>query len=240
MARTTALLYCPPPRTPGGSIVRRLLILALALALGGAALAADKDSSDTPKAAATRTKLTSTRVEVEWKDTLLRDVLDELFKEKGGGVGIRTDRNAVVLNTKITYKAKDKTIEEVLNDLSEKYEMGWYITSQQNGSYDGAVWLEKSKARGYAPGKEPAKGETKPDPKKEPPKKEEPKKETPAEDGGDKLEKTANNALKFAQDLIKDGKVDKAREYLKNNVIKKYPKTKAAETAKELLEKLDK
>jgi TolA-binding protein len=40
--------------------------------------------------------------------------------------------------------------------------------------------------------------------------------------------------------LIDDGKVDKAKEYLKNNVIKRYPKTKAAETAKQLLEKLDK
>jgi hypothetical protein len=231
--------------------VRRLLMLAFTLALAlGAARAADKDSSETTKAAATRNKLTSTKVEVEWKDTLLRDVLDELFKEKGGGIGFRTDRTAVVLNTKITYKAKDKTIGEVLNDLSDKYEMGWYVTSQQNGGYDGTVWLEKSKARGYAPGKEPAKGETKPEPKKpepkkeepkkEEPKKEEPKKETPSEDDGDKLEKTASNALKFAQDLIKDGKVDKAKEYLKNTVIKKYPKTKAAETAKELLEKLDK
>jgi hypothetical protein len=151
-----------------------MVALARAVALTGIARAADKDSSDTPKAAATRAKLTSTKVEVEWKDTLLRDVLDELFKEKGGGVGFRTDRNAVVLNTKITYKAKDKTIEEVLNDLSEKYEMGWYVTSQQNGGYDGTVWLEKSKARGYAPGKEPAKSETKPDPKKDPPKKDEP------------------------------------------------------------------
>src|SRR5205085_1308632 len=96
-----------------------LVPVALALALPAVAAAADKDSSDTPKAAATRTKLTSTKVEVEWKDTLLRDVLDELFKEKGGGIGFRTDRNAVVLNTKITYKGKDKTVEEVLNDRSD-------------------------------------------------------------------------------------------------------------------------
>lgn len=227
----------------------RLLLaipLALAMMVATVAWAAD-DNADTPKAAATRTKLTSTKVdEVEWKDSLLRDVLDELFKEKGGGIGVRTDRTSVVLNTKITYKAKDKSIDEILNDLCDKYEMGWYIT--QTGTYNGSVWLEKSKARGYEPGKEPSKTAVKPEPKKEEPKKEEPKTEPkpepkpepkePTDEEAERLEKTANNALKFARDLVSDGKVAAAKDYLKT-LIRKYPKTKAAETAKELLKKLD-
>lgn len=228
--------------------MRRMLLvaLALALALPGVAAAADKESTDTPKAAATRTKLTTTKIDVEWKDTVLGDALDELFKEKGGGIGFLTDRNSVSRGvTKITYKAKDKTIEEVLNAIADKLELGWYVKSEQNGGYDGAVWIEKSKARGYAPGKEPAKTAAKPEPKKDPPKKEEvkkeePRKDPPADDDSEKIEKTASNALKFAIELVESGKVDKAKEYLKNTVIKKYPKTKAAETARQLLEKLNK
>jgi FimV-like protein len=64
---------------------------------------------------------------------------------------------------------------------------------------------------------------------------------TKSEDTGsdDKNDELALTKLKFAKSLIEDGKTDKARERLQE-IVKKYPKSTAAEEAKELLKKLRK
>jgi FimV-like protein len=62
---------------------------------------------------------------------------------------------------------------------------------------------------------------------------------TKSEESGsdEKNDELAATKLKFAKSLIDDGKKDKARERLQE-IIKKYPKSNAAEEAKELLKKL--
>lgn len=55
----------------------------------------------------------------------------------------------------------------------------------------------------------------------------------------DDVEAKAHRQLTYAKGYYEDGKLDKAREKYKD-IIAKFPKTKAAEEAKELLEKLDK
>jgi len=62
-----------------------------------------------------------------------------------------------------------------------------------------------------------------------------PKVTTTAETG-DKDEEDAARKLKFAKSLLEDGKDEKAAERFAE-IVKKYPKTKAAAEAKELLQK---
>jgi hypothetical protein len=230
--------------------VYRYLTLALAAALLLPALAA---ADDTPKAAKTRAKL-SMPVSVEWKDTLFRAVVDEL-NDDVPALGIRADtKNGVNLNQKITYKAKEKPVGEVLNELCDKFEMGWYIISNKANGYDGTVYFTRGKERGYEAGKEPDKTaatKEKPDktktankePEKPKPEAEKPKaepKETPektapkAEDDADENERVAGRRLQLAKELQDDGKPEKARDVLQE-IVKKYPKTTAAEEAQKLL-----
>ena len=60
----------------------------------------------------------------------------------------------------------------------------------------------------------------------------------PADDA-DRAERAAARKLKTAQELVEDGKLDRAKEVCEQ-LISQYPKTKAAEEAKKLIEKLDK
>jgi hypothetical protein len=224
--------------------VDRYLTLALAGALLLPGLAA---ADDTPKAAATRKKLKDP-VTVEWKDTRFGDVMDEL-NDAVPGLGMRADtKNGVNLNQKITYKAKDKPVGEVLNDVCDKFDMGWYIISNKANGYDGTVWITRGKERGYKAGEEPDKTATAPKEKpdktkpvaKEPPEKpkpeakEKPETTTKPEEDAEETERIAGRRLKLAKELQDDGKVDKARDVLQD-LVKKYPKTKAAEEAQKLL-----
>ena len=59
------------------------------------------------------------------------------------------------------------------------------------------------------------------------------------DDDPDKMEKDAARKLSFAKILLSDGKTDKAKTWL-NDIVTKFPSTKAADEAKELLKKLDK
>jgi hypothetical protein len=233
--------------------VRRFLVIPLALILlSQAVLAADKD--EPKKVADTRKKLDQ-KIKVKWKDTLLRDVLEEIFKEEDRGIGYRTDKNSVVINTKITYEAKDKPIAEILSDLSDKYDLGWYVWGKPD-AYQGTVWIEKSKLRGYPEGQTPEKKDDKKDKPKDKPKddkkdkpKDEPKedvkkddkkdtpKDEPKADDPEELERKAGKLLALAKMNLDAGKEDKARDRLLE-VVKKYKGTKAAEEAQKLLDKM--
>lgn len=239
----------------------RRFLLAIPLVAAFALLAV---ADDTPKAAATRKKLDQP-ITVLYKDTLLRDVIDDL-KEKVEGLGILADtKGGVNLNSKISYKAEEKPAREVLDGICDKFDLGYLVISQQGTGYDGSLKLTRGKERGYAEGSAPSgkdkskdktkdvkesdktKDKTKDKPKDDPFKTEDkPKEENkpkaeekPAEDDGDKLEGDAARRLKFAKEFLEDGKVERAKERLEE-IVKRYPKTKAATEAKELLEKLDK
>jgi hypothetical protein len=233
------------------------------------AIAADKDA-DTPKAAATRKRLQQ-KISVNYKDMLFRDVRDDL-KEKVEGLGVLEDtKGGVNLNLKITYKAENETLEKILNDICDKYEMGYLVISKQNTGYDGSVKITRGKERGYEAGKEPDKSAAKDKEMKEKepakdktaskdknakkdkdtskdkeatkdkdedkPKTEKPVKEADPEDEAQKAERLAANKLTAIRGVIEDGKTDRAIE-LCEELLKKYPSTKAAKETKELLEKL--
>jgi S1-C subfamily serine protease len=66
-----------------------------------------------------------------------------------------------------------------------------------------------------------------------------PDKPTPKPETAADQEETAARKLKIAKSLAADGKTDKARERY-HDIVKLYPKTKAAEEAKQLLEKPEK
>lgn len=132
--------------------MRTLLPLAALLALVAALAAQDDKPKDTPAAAKTR-KLLKTKVEVEYKDTRLEDVVDDL-KDQVKGLSIRLDtKGGVSRNSTFTYKAKGKTLEEVLDGLFTKPGLGYYVISKKGDAYDGSIWVKQGKERGYPNGK---------------------------------------------------------------------------------------
>jgi len=136
--------------------MRRLVVttsLFAACLVGFVNLFAAEDTKDTPKAAATR-KLLKTKVSVEYKDTTLSDVIDDIkdqIKDKTKKtVGVRLDnKGGVSNNTKFTYKADDKALEVVLDEMFKKNDLGYVVISQQGNAYDGTLLIVKGKARGY-------------------------------------------------------------------------------------------
>jgi hypothetical protein len=116
------------------------------------------EENDTPKAAATR-KLLKIKVSVDYKDTTLSDIIDDIkeqIRDKSKKVlGIRVDnKGGVSNNTKFTYKADDKPLEEVLDEMLKKNDLGYIIVSQRGNAYDGTLLIVKGNARGYPPKKD--------------------------------------------------------------------------------------
>jgi hypothetical protein len=128
--------------------------LTLALAAG---LAAPAAAQETPSAKATRKRLQE-KISVDLADVRLKDALDDLKRELSKPVSFKIDNvSGISNNMKVSYAAKDKTLEQILNDLSDKYDMGYIVQSKANDRYDGWVILRKGKVkeRGYEAGKEP-------------------------------------------------------------------------------------
>jgi hypothetical protein len=231
----------------------------------GVATWALADDNDTPKAAAAR-KLLKQKVTVDWKDEAFRTVMEEL-REQVKGLFFRPDtKSGVQLNTKITLSMKEAPLEQVLNAICDKNGWGYYIISNEKVAYDGNIVVKVGKERGYEEGKEPktakkdddgkdkkaektkakdkveAKGKKKAkddddEPKEKADKDKGEAKEKPAEDP-DRAERAAALKLKTAKELIADDKKERAKEVLED-LVKRYSKTKAAEEAKKLLEKLE-
>jgi hypothetical protein len=113
-------------------------------------------SEDTPKAEATRKVLKSTKLTVDFDDARLEEIMEEL-KEKVPGFKFMLDsKGGVSRNSKLTYKAKDQTVEEILTGVCKKGgDLGWYVISVKNNAYDGLVKITKGGERGYEKGKEP-------------------------------------------------------------------------------------
>ncbi|MCI0377198.1 MAG: hypothetical protein L0215_06320 [Gemmataceae bacterium] len=128
-------------------------IFMLALAAAGVALA-----QESPAAKSARKRLQQKIAEVEWKDTGTKPIFDDLKREMDMPVSIKIDNaSGVSNNTKLTYSAKNKTVEEILNGLCDKGEFGWYVLSNPKDRYDGWVIIRKhkEKERGYEGGKKP-------------------------------------------------------------------------------------
>jgi hypothetical protein len=197
---------------------------------------------DSPGAKATREKKLTTKVKVDFDAKMLREILDELppkVADAGGG-NLRlkiAPGQGVTLTSRFTVKG-EKTLAEVLEEICKDRGWGWYVVSTKVGDQnDGAVYITTNpKEHGYKEGTGPVTGKDKemPKDKKEDPKKEDPKKVDPKPADGEKA----------ATDLLNQGKlrlnlkqVDKAKA-LFEEIISKYPDTKAAAAAKKELEKL--
>jgi hypothetical protein len=147
------------PLSLGGSIMRRLVIAASLFAAclaGFVNLYAADDEKDTPKAAATR-KLLKTKISVSFNDTTLSDVIDEIKdqikeKTKKSIFVLKDNKGGVSNNTKFTYKADNKPLDEVLDEMFKKNDLGYIVVVK--GAYDGALKIVKGKARGYEPKKD--------------------------------------------------------------------------------------
>jgi len=138
--------------------VRRLVLLAAVVAVGAFPLAAA--GKDTPKAAAAR-KLLKKKVSVDYKETRITEVVEDL-QEQVKGLRFRVDnRGGVSNNQTITFKADDKPLDEVLEGMFKKNDLGYVVISNPRDTYDGTVLIKKGKERGYAKGQEPDKGKDK-------------------------------------------------------------------------------
>lgn len=131
----------------------RLLMTAslLAACFVGLANLSDAQEKDSPKAAATR-KLLKTKVSVDFKDTTLTDVIDDIKdqikeKTKKNLFILKDNKGGVSNNTKFTYKADDKPLEKVLDEMFKKNDLGYVVLTK--GTYEGAMIIVKGKARGY-------------------------------------------------------------------------------------------
>jgi hypothetical protein len=229
--------------------MRRLLVVVLPLIAWFASLAlADED---TAKAAATR-KLLKHKVTLEYKDEAISVLVDDI-KDQIKGLSLRLDvKSGLNRNTKVTISKKDAPLDEVLNAICDKQGWGYSIISKEKNAYDGQLVLKNnSKERGYEEGTEPAgakddkdakdKGKTKDKKdgkgKGEPAGKAEPKPKEKGADDEERAERAATLKLKTAKELIAEDKKERAKEVLED-LLKKYPRTKAAEEAKKLLDKL--
>ena len=115
----------------------------LALAKVFPAFAADKD---TPAAAKTRSERLKVKVTVEWKNLFLRDCLAELVSAMDdAGLGKIEVKNGigVSMNTRMTFSAKDKPIEEVLDGLLKTNDLAYDIISKKGDKTDGGLMIKK-------------------------------------------------------------------------------------------------
>ncbi|HTU21043.1 MAG TPA: hypothetical protein VMG10_23525 [Gemmataceae bacterium] len=138
--------------------MRRLVLTVglVAVCLAGFVSQLSAQEKDTPRAAATR-KLLKTKISVEYKDTILKDVMDDIKdqiqeKTKKKIFVIYDNKGGVSLNTKFTYKADDKPLETILDEMFKKNDLGYVVV--QKGAYPGALEIVKGKARGYLEKKE--------------------------------------------------------------------------------------
>jgi hypothetical protein len=114
---------------------------------------------ETPSAKKTRERLKQ-KISVDEKELGFSAMLDVIKSEMDKPFSYKIDYNSGISNnSKVTYKCKDKPVEEVLNELADKYEFGWYVVSNPKDRNDGFIMIRKSKdkERGYEAGKEPKK-----------------------------------------------------------------------------------
>jgi autotransporter-associated beta strand protein len=129
--------------------VRRFVLSAALFALAVVCVRADdQHPTDTPKAAATRKKL-QTKITVNFKDTRLEDVIDEIKEDHVKGINVRLDsKGGVSRNQTITYSGKDVTLAEALDAMFKKNGLGYVIISGKNNAYDGSLLIKQGKERG--------------------------------------------------------------------------------------------
>lgn len=137
--------------------VEMLALVGMALVLAAPALA-----QESAAAKSTRKKLQQ-KISVDWKEIGVKVITEDIKREMDPPVAFKIDNTSGVSNNyKVSFKADNKTVEEILSGLSEKGEFGWFIKSDPKDRNDGFVIIRKykDKERGFEGGKEPKKGAT--------------------------------------------------------------------------------
>jgi hypothetical protein len=191
--------------------------------LGGALFAAGQGpkapaqsaATDTPAAELTRTKLLKAKVTAEFTDARLGDILKELahLAEEQTEEELMWSYGAKFpFAQKVSFTAKGQSLEAALDELFKKAGggLGYFVVSKPGDKYDGWVKLTTTGERGY---------------------------ETPPASAED--EAAAADRLATAKKLVDGGKNASAKLLLES-IGRKFPTTKAAAEAKELLGKLEK
>jgi hypothetical protein len=120
-------------------------------------------AQESKAAKSTREKLKQEIAEIDLKEIGTKAFFEAVNQELDKSINIKIDNTSGISNnTKLSYKAKNITVEKLLNEVSDKYEFGWVVISNvENNKIDGWVIIRKSdkgKERGYEFGKGP-KGE---------------------------------------------------------------------------------
>jgi hypothetical protein len=102
------------------------------------------------------------KVTLNAKEVGIKAFLDDLKLELEQEIRFKIDNaNGLSNNMKVSFSAKDVTVEKVLNDLSDKFDFGYYVISNAgNNKIDGTIVVRRimsGKERGYEAGKEPKK-----------------------------------------------------------------------------------
>ena len=187
------------------------------------------DAADAAVVKGVKKKLKSIKVTVDFQEQSLKEVIDELKQQSELSFWIDT-AGGVSANQTITYKAEDKPLGVVLDEMFKKNDLGYVIGRKKDGRYQGWLIIKKGKYRGDEdePADQPV-AKPKPKPKAKP--------EARPADSAEQAEVTAGVRLKLAKQLLDNGVTDKAKERLQE-ITDKWPKTKAAKEARALLEKL--
>jgi hypothetical protein len=214
-----------------GLVMRRFLpVFGTFFVVVGSVVAVEKD---TPLAANTRSKKLQAKVTVDFQDLYLKECFAEISKQLedagAGSLSVRYDLG-VSMNQRVSYKAKEETLEKVLDGMLKRNSLGYVVVSKTGDRYDGWLLIKQGNERGYPAGEEP-----KVKAKEKPPAKA--KAEAPPASDDEKAEKAAAGKLELARSLLKDGKKDRAKQRFEE-IVQQYPKTKAADEAKKELEKL--
>jgi hypothetical protein len=228
--------------------VRRVLpFLALCgLMVGVVSTLVAQPPKDTPLAEKTRNVKLKTKISMDIKNEMLRDVMKEisgaLEEKKVGSLSVQQG-NGVSMNARVSVMCKDKPVEEILDELFKPLNLGYYVVSKAGDRYDGFLHINTSpNDRGHKgdemakDGKKETKEEKKDDPKK---KEEVKKKDDPKKKDENKDEAAAASKLNLIKSYIDSKKTEQAVAKIEE-LLKMYPNTKAAEEAKGLLEKLKK
>jgi hypothetical protein len=246
--------FLNPPEEP---TMGRFLTLGAVFVVCAAAVRAD----DTPAQAKTRDKLKQ-KISVEFKETQLKDVVEELKDKVEGLTFLLDQKGGVSGNKKFTYKAADKPLEGVLDEMFKKENLGYYVIGKEEKAYEGSIRIKVGNERGSLQGQDIAKkpddkkpDDKKPDDKKTDDKKKpedkkaddkkpddkkaDPPKTTTDDTSDDRAERAAAAKLRAAKKLVENNMKDRAIEVC-DEIIKAYPNTKTAEEAKKLADKLDK
>lgn len=209
------------------------------LVLGQDAKDKEKKSDDSPIVAKSRKKLES-QVTHEAKDQPLQELLKEL--ESQTEVKFHIDP-AVPKHKSFSINVKDMSLKAALSELFKGSGIGFVVHRKQNANdrYEGYIDIVQGDQRGDdLPPKKDDKAEKGKDTGKKPANtKPAGKGDSSKSDDTEKSERLAAGKLKLAKMLMDEGKSKDALESMEE-IVQKYPKTKAAGEAKDLIAKLKK